>query len=243
MAVKIDLLPNYVKWRRWFKYLCWAAVIVLSSTGGGLWLMWYRLDRHLNKLQEDAEMLKKYAASAESAKKAKETAETDNMPMQAAIDFLTQATQTGAQKSAVVRIVKNYIYHDALVKALDISDGTKVILDVSLARPDDYYATLMDLRLGTAANNGFAFSEDATFDHGLGGFPQPLVPSVPIQAASITPGEPKSLNLPLNFKATAKLKDPISIPSDSGAPAPAAGGAPGAPGAPPTAPGPEGEKK
>lgn len=235
MATKIDLLPSYVGLRRWFRRIRWISAALFAVVAAVLWVVWFKKTQQLDALKEELAVNQRIAKQTQDAEAKEKKATDEASPIQGAVDFMVQASQTGGQRAAVVRLIKGYIYPDALVSLIDISDGQTCKITASVARPDDYYKFLLDLRRGWTNNNGMVFADEPKAS-GIPGFPSPIENSVEVQQAMATSGEPRPISLPLSISATAKLKDPLTVPVESGGAAPAAPGAPGAPGPGPQPP-------
>ena len=236
MATKIDLLPGYVGMRRWFSRLFLVAVVLIGSLGTILWLVWFQTDLRFHKLETDLDTYTRVASKAKAAEDAATKADADAAPIKTSVDFMVAASQTGAQRAALIRLIKLYIYPEALISSIDVSNGTDCSITGAVAQPNDYYSAVLDLRQGASSNGGLVFQDEPKFNGipGFGSQTGPIASSVDEQKAMFMSGDQHPLLLPLPIKASAKLKDPVSIPSDSGAIGGAAAGAagPGMPGAP-----------
>jgi hypothetical protein len=226
MAIKIDLLPAYVGLRRWFKRAVTAAVLLVAAIGAILFLLYYKGQQQLAKLQADLQGVEANAQITEAADAAKTTAESTAAPLQAFSDFMVAAGKTGAERAALLDMVRRYIYGGAVVSAIDISNGQTVKINATMATPDDYARFLLNLRRGSASNGGALFAAEPKSNSvksvGVPGGPtRPFVVPTAGLTAQVIP-------YPLQIAAEGSLKDPIVVPTEA-----AGGAAAPAPGAPP----------
>lgn len=255
MAIRIDLLPGSVKLQRWFQRLIALSVLLVATTAGILFLVYYKNNQKLAKYKADADAIETYAKQTEAANTAKQTLEADTQPIQTAVNFMSDASKTGPERAALLDLVRTYIYYaprsGAIVNSMDISDGQTVKLNATVRTPDDYARFLLKLRQGSTDKGGPLF-DGLPVTSGIPGFPPPLpgqnkgaagttgaptnTAAPGTQGAPIAPGE-NIIVLPNVVTATGKLKHPVVLPPDPVGGAPAAGGAggsmPGASGRPP----------
>jgi hypothetical protein len=229
MAIKIDLLPGYVGLRRVRKALSWGAAVLVASTGTVLFLVYYKGQQQLTVLQTNLENIEANAKAAEAAAAAAKAADAEAAPVATLVDFLAAAGRTGPERAALLDLTSHYIYTGAVISSLDLSDGQNVKITATVKTPEDYKALLLNLRQGSKSNGGVLFAEDAKTNmvtaSGVPGFPA-TAPVIP------TPGEqPVVINFPLSVNITGVLLNPVKLPVEPGAAAPAGGDAAG--GAPP----------
>jgi hypothetical protein len=230
MAIKIDLLPAYVGLRRWFKRAIVAAVLLVGAVGAILFLLYYKGQQQLAKVQADLEGVRANAAITEAADTAKAAAETAAAPLQAFTDFMVAAGKTGAERAALLDMVRRYIYGGAVVSAIDISNGQTVKINATMTTPDDYARFLLNLRRGSASNGGPLFAAEPR-SNSVKTTGVPGGPTTPFRAPGPGPTA-QVIAFPLQVAAEGTLKDPVVVPTEppaAGAAAPAAGGAPGEP--------------
>jgi hypothetical protein len=230
MAIKIDLLPAYVALRRWFKRALIASVALVAAIGAILFLLHYRGQQQLAKLDEDIQGVEANAAATEAAEAAKLAADNTAAPLQAFTDFTVAAGKTGAERAALLDMVRRYIYGGAVVSSIDISNGQTVRISATMATPDDYARFLLNLRRGSASNGGPLFAAEPR-TNSVRSTGVPGGPTTPF----VRPGPgptPRTITFPLQVSAEGTLKDPVIVPAEAGGGAAAApGGAP--PGEPP----------
>jgi hypothetical protein len=140
--------------------------------------------------------------------------------VEGAINFMTASTRTGPQRAALLNLVRQYIYEDAIVSSIDISDGQKVSIKATVRTPDEYARFLLNLRRAT----GILFKGLPTAS-GPGGFANGAVPFL----APTSTGEPVPIIYPIVVTAEGVLQNPVQIPPDPVGGAPAPGGQPGGP--------------
>lgn len=253
MAIRIDLLPGYVGLRRWFKRILVGCVALIGVFAAVLFLLYYRDQLALQTLKTNRQNIEAFAQKTEAAEKAKADAEAQARPMQDAVSFFVDAGRSGSERAALLYLIHRYIYADAELKLLDLSDGQNAKMEARVASPDKYANFLMRLRNGTVPT-GVLF-KNLPSGAGIKGYPdesganaqqggQAGAPDMVPTAA----GEPgaegqdtgmgmiRYRNLPNSISINAALNEPVVVPAPpGGAPAPAAAGDPmaGDPGAPP----------
>lgn len=234
MAIKIDLLPGYVGLRRVRKAISWSAAFLIGGTAGVLFLVYYKGQQQLDVLNTNLESVEANASAAEKAQKAATAATTDAAPVATLVEFLTAASRTGAERAALLDLTSHYIYNGAVINSIDLSDGTKAVINATVKTPEDYKTLLLTLRQGSKTNGGLLFAEDAKTSmvtaSGVEGFPKGRAPGV------VTPGEqPIKIEFPLSINIVGVLLNPVKLPVEPGGAgaAPAEGGPQGAPPTPP----------
>jgi hypothetical protein len=232
MAIKIDLLPAYVGLRRWFKRALIASAALVAAIGAILFLLHYKGQQQLAKLNQELQGVETNARATEAAETAKTAAETAAAPLQAFSDFVVAAGKTGAERAALLDMVRRYIYGGAVVSAIDISNGQTVRLSATMTTPDDYARFLLNLRRGSASNGGPLFAAEPRTNS----VRSTGVPGGPTRAF-VAPGPgptARTIQFPLQISAEGTLKDPVVVPTETGAGGSAAPG--GGPGGPPGGP-------
>ena len=233
MALKIDLLPGYVRLRRWRKWSALLSVVLVSAVGAILYLTYYQKTLEVQIAQQN--VLAWQAVANEATKvEGEATAKVASLGnLEATVKFFTDATQSGPRRAVAVDLIKRYIMPDALVSSVDIPDGKTVTIVASVADSDNYGRLLTNLRKGTV---GFKPPPPVPYvwaslpvASGIPGFPLPE--STP---PNVTGNEPVPMTFPLNISIASALTEELVFqtplaPGETGA-APA-----GQPGAPPPA--------
>lgn len=247
MAIRIDLLPRYVALRRYFKRTLAGCLLLVAICAAGLSAFYYHDYLQLQTLQVNVENVKPVAADAEATQQSADAFVSQAQPLQTTVDFFVDAARTGAERAAILDLIRRYIYNGAVIGSMDISDGTSAKLTATVRTPDDYARFLLNLRRG-ATPTGILFSspaEAAGIKGGTGGTsgaPTPApgpVPGAPPIAPVVAPVDTAQYEvLPNSITASATLKDPVTVPSPPGEAAAAAPAAPaaGAPVPPVTTP-------
>jgi hypothetical protein len=235
MSIKIDLLPGYINLQRWFKNWLLIASLALLLTGTTLYLLYHQGQETLRVTRENQESVETNAARAEKTEADKAAAETAAAPIETNVQFLVDAGKTGAERAALMDLVRRYVYAGAVVSSLDMSDGQNVTINATVRDPEEYLRFVYKLREGSATYNGPLFAANprtqSVVPSGIPGGPN-LLFSDPVSA----PGEPaRAYQYPLNITATGALRYPVTVPSEGGAAAGAAAGGATPGGAPPGA--------
>jgi hypothetical protein len=227
MSVKIDLLPGYVGLRRWFKRLSYGAAGLVALVAIVLFLFYRQSQQTLAVKQQDLEAIRPIAEQARTAQAAATQAEADAKPVETAVTFMVKAGKTGPERAALIDLVRRYIYGGSVVSSIDISDGQTVKINATVTDPQAYARFLLSLRQGSATNGGVLFAQDprsnAVVANGIPGGPNE---TFVLPTAST---EPIIVRYPLNISATGSLKNPIEIPTETGAAAATTTGPPGMP--------------
>ena len=237
MAIKIDLLPATVGLKRQLKLALLVSAGVLVVAGSTLAVLSEQKRLELEKVVDDRDMYKTIAQKTQNAQTAASTANTARAPFEGAIDFMSSATKTGPERAALLNLLRQYIYENSVVNAIDISDGTNVTIEATVRAPDEYARFLLGLRRASDLNGGLLFA-GLPKASGPGGFANGAIPFVRPNPA---PGsQPVVILYPIKVTAKGILKNPVTVPADpvGAAPAPGAEGAP--PGTPPTGAAPPG---
>lgn len=250
MAIRIDLLPGYVGLRRWFKRILAACLFAVVAFAAILFLLYYNEQLRLQTLLANRNNIESFAKQAEAAEAAAAAAEGQAKPMQDAVNFFVDAGRTGAERAALLDLLHRYVYAGSVVGAIDLSDGQTAKMTAMVRTPDDYARFLLNLRRGTVPT-GVLFSELPS-GSGIMGWPNksgraggqgagaaagaPAVPGGQVGGAAAGTAITYQV-FPNSITASAKLREPIVIPSPPGEAAAGGAGAPGAapgdPGAPP----------
>lgn len=267
MAIRIDLLPGYVGLKRWLKRIAAVCALLVVGFAAVLFVLYYKEQLELQTLQTNRDNIKKYADMADTAAKKATDATTQAKPFQDAVGFLVDAGRTGSERAALLDLVRRYVYANAVVGAIDLSDGQTAKMTVLVKNPDEYAKFLLNLRRGTTPT-GVLFA-DLPSGSGINGWPNvsgggssgggggagagaapmpggaPGMPGGGFQTNTNTNDKDKDPNALMQkifnnkIDVTAKLREPVVIPSPPGAAASPAGGAggPGGPGMPGPGPG------
>lgn len=252
MALRINLLPEYVRLRRVFKRIAAICAAVFGLVALILFLVYYKRQQELATLQANLDVIEPIAVQAEQALTQTTTITTAAAPKRSAVDFVVAASKSGPERAVLLDVVSDYIYGRVQISSLDLSDGQTVRIRASLDNPDEYYRFLDNLRRGAQQEGGPLFSA-LPVASGVPGFPPPPPPAAggaQNQAAGGPPGGPPgpaapnqsgAKVFPLTVDAIGPLRYPVQLaPDPGGAPAGAApaGGEPGGPpgGPPPGAP-------
>ncbi|HEX8465214.1 MAG TPA: hypothetical protein VF627_11405 [Abditibacterium sp.] len=232
MAIKIDLLPAYVKLRRdWHRSLA-ACVVVAGLVVGGLLTLLYQRQLELETAKTNLAAAQLVQTKTATATSNTATINGQAAPYVSAISFMSAASKTGPQRAALLNLVRQYIYGDAIVSSIDISDGQRVVIRATVRDTDEYARFVNSLRRASDVQGGSLFKGLPTAS-GPGGFANGAVPFLP----PVANGEPAvPIIYPISVSAEGVLLNPIQLPPDpvggAGA-AGAPGGVPGGPGGPP----------
>ena len=225
MAIKIDLLPEYVKLKKDLIRISSACVVVIGCFYAGLSLAYEKDQLELRTIQTNDDTYKVLAAQAAQHNQAATDAQSQAAPMQNVIDFVYAASKTGPTRAAMISLVRSYIYDGALVGTIDMSDGKMVYIGAKVKNSDEYAKFLETLRRGADKNVLYGLPPSAS---GIAGFPagttQFISPSPDPSGREIV------LDYPLNITAGGPLAHPevLTMPDDptkaNGTTTPAAGG-------------------
>ncbi|BCM89453.1 hypothetical protein IAD21_01299 [Abditibacteriota bacterium] len=227
MATKIDLLPGYVKWTKRFHYTIAGAIVGLCLWTGGLILVYHSKQLELQTALENQAAAQTVADQATTAANNAVQANTEAGGYTAANDFFLLSCKTGSKRSALLNLINDYIDFNSVVKSIDISDGSKVVIVATVTTPEEYSRFLLHLRNAT----GVVFQSNPRFTTtAVGGFGNGAQPLVIPQPA---PGSPAVVvNYPITLQAEGTLIYPLDVPTDPTGGATAAPGTGGAPTAP-----------
>lgn len=221
MAIKIDLLPGYVGLTKVFRRVVTLALVSLGLLLTGLALVYHSKQLELRTAEQNLTVAQGLADKTAATVTATTTANATRSGYDAANNFMLASSKTGTERSALLNLIRQYIYENSVVRSIDITDGKTVTIVATVTTPDEYVRFLARLRSAT----GVLFAADAKLS-GVGGFANGAAPLVVPQR---DPGAaPVVVNYPIQLTATATLLNPIQLPIDPVG-APAVAGAPGAP--------------
>lgn len=231
MAIRIDLLPRYVGLRRWFKRVLLACVCSVGVLATVLFAVYYSEQLQLQTIQENRDAYERVAKLADEETAKKEQFVKEAQPMRDTVAFFIDAGRTGPERAALVDIVQRYIYRNAVISLLDMSDGQNVKLTAVVRSPDEYANLLNILRRGTLPT-GIAFRNLPSGAGIKGGTGDGVVKSeAPAEGDIQTSLRYYAFNNTITLQGA--MRDPMVVPLAPGETAPAAGAAPGAPAPPP----------
>lgn len=226
MAIKIDLLPGYVKLTKKFRFTITAAIVGLALWTGGLLLTYHSKQLELKTAEQNRDVVKVLADQTTAVT----TATSNTLAATAGYDAFNQfalaSTKSGSERAALLNLISRYINERSVVKSIDVSDGTNVIIVATVSSPDQYIQFLLDLRKA----RGVVFATDPRLTTtGVGGFGNGYQPTVLPQPEAGS--APVIINYPITLTAQTTLLNPIVVPPDptGGAVAGAAGVTSGAP--------------
>ena len=231
MAIKIDLLPGYVRLRRVLKWALLGSFVIVTAVGSVLYVLFIQKKNEVTVAKQNLDMWKPIADDATKVAGEATAKDASLANLQSTVQFFADATQTGPRRAVVVDLIRRYIMSDALVSSVDISDGKNVTIVASVADSEKYSDLLLNMRRGTL--NALPISDIPYVWKALpkaSGIPGYPLPNVPIP--NVTGNEPIPKTFPLNISIAGPLLDDLGFttPVANGeATAPAAGAA----GAPP----------
>jgi len=225
MAIRIDLLPRYVGLRRVFKRILVVCVTVSCVFATALFVLWYHGEQELSTLKINEETFAKVAKEAETAEAEATAKEAEVLPYKAVVDFIQDASKTGAERAALLNQVKNYVYRGSVVDEIDLSKGDEFKIAGRVRTVDDVARFTMSLRQASVVNGG-SLLKDLPGGEGVKGYP--ALKTVDTAPPTGLPGMFVPLDYPLVVKSSGKLEYPVIIPQEpgGGAAAPPTGGAP-----------------
>lgn len=184
--LKIDLLPEYVALEKRFRTVIKAGLALLCLVLLGIGLHHLTNIRRQEKLKADIAGVQSTADMTTAATTAAEQATNANLPVQTVIDFMADASRTGAERAALLDLTRRYLYADSVVSLVDFTDGTSIQIKATVRSPDEYANFLLALRKGTESENGPLFSALPNAN-GIPGYPTGESLEVPPQPLSYTP--------------------------------------------------------
>ena len=227
MAIKIDLLPGYVGLTKVFRRVVTLSLLSLGLLLAGLTLVYRSKQLELQTAQQNREVAVALAAQTTTAENATSAANSARAGYDAANNFMLASSKTGSERSALVNLIRQYIYENSVVRSIDVTDGKNVTIVATVTTPDEY----VTFRHRLVDATGVLFAPTPRVS-GVGGFANGATPLVVPQPEAGT--APVVVNYPITLTAQAVLLNPVQVPADpvNGA-APAAAGVTG--GAPPGA--------
>lgn len=212
MAIKIDLLPAYVKLKRTFHRVLAACVVALGVVVGGLLMALQQRQLELETAQTNLAAAKIVADQVAAAKRETDQATSDAAPLIATISFVTGASKTGAQRAALIDLIRRYIDVNAIVSAIDVSDGQKVVITATVRTPAEYARFLLNLRRASDTNGGTLFKGLPVTTKGPPGFANGAKPfELPLESGEIVP-----ILYPVDVVAEGTLLNPVQLPPEPG---------------------------
>ncbi len=216
---------------------------MLLGTALLLTLIYLHGKQSLTTMQAQAIEANTVATMTETSKAATAVVVAEAAPKQSFVQFVVSASQTGAQRAALLDLVGRYISPDAVISQIDMSDGQTAKITATLKSPNDYARFLLNLRAGSATRGGQLFADDP---RSFAVLPTNTLPGNGFTQPFVTPQRttvPQIVTYPITMTVIGKLKDNIIVPSDPGAASSATSsssagglsraGGPGGPGAPP----------
>ena len=231
MAIKIDLLPGYVRLRRVLKWTALISFVIVTSVGSVLYVLYYQKTLELETVKENVQMWTPVAAQATAVEAEANTKNASLGNKEATVKFFADATQTGPRRAVAVDLIRRYIMPDALVSSIDISDGKNVTIVASVVDSDSYGRLLLNLRKGTVGTPpppAIPYVWQQTpMASGIPGYPLPSAPTPNLDSTT-----PTAITFPLAISLAGPLRDDLvfSTPMAPGETDAAPAGAPGAPG-------------
>ena len=205
--LKIDLLPEYVALERRFKRVVLAGILLLLLLAVGLGLHHLTNIRRQEKLKADIAGIQPTATMTTNANTAATAATAANLPVQTVVNFMADASKTGAERAALLDLTRRYIYDGAVVSLVDFSDGANIQFKATVRTPDEYANFLLALRKGTESEKGPLFAALPSAN-GIPGYPTGESLEAPPQPLSYTP---QRVVFPLAIDARGPLRsDKIS---------------------------------
>jgi len=242
MAIKIDLLPGYVRLRRILKWSAGIAFVIVTALGSVLYVFYEKTRNELTVANQNVDTWQAAATLATTVETEANAKVASLAPLTDTVAFFANATQTGPRRATAVDLIRRYIMPDALVSSIDISNGRNVTIVASVADSDAYGRLLLNLRQGTQGNPvapalPFVW-KTLPMASGVPGYPLPA-PTAPGATGSATGAAgdaaaaaagPTPKIFPLNISIAGELTDDLAFASPL-APGETEGtGQPGAPG-------------
>lgn len=221
MAIKINLLPGYVKLRRNLHRSIAGCVVATGAVAGLLLMVLQQRRLELETAKTNLAVAEAVVTQVTTATGEKTKALTDAAPINTAVSFMSLASKTGPQRAALLHLVRQYIYTDAIVSSIDISDGQKVVILATVRNPTEYLRFVLNLRRAADVNGGTLF-KGLPVASGPLGFANGAIPFV--RPGGDGTDEPVPITYPVSVRAEGILLNPVQLPPDPvGAPAPATG--------------------
>lgn len=215
MSIKIDLMPRYVALQRRFRNFLMLAGALLAGTAAILGLIYLKGQNDLGVMKRQLKDAERVAGLTEKAQSAQTTATSAAVPLESFVQFVVNAGQTGAQRAALLDLVRRYISPDAVISQIDMSDGQNAKITATFKTPNDYARFLLNLRRGSATNGGALFAEDPK---SFAVVPQNPLPGTGFSRFALPQRttQPVVVTYPITMTVTGKLKDNIVVPSEPG---------------------------
>lgn len=216
MSIKIDLMPRYVALQKRFKSLLWGALALLAATASVLAVIYLRGEKELAVMKEQASQAQTVAAETKKAVAAQGIADSAAAQIQPYVQYVVDVGQTGAQRAALLDLVRRYITPDAIISQIDMSDGSTAKITATLRSPNDYARFLLSLRAGSASRGGALFTEDPK---SFAVLPLNSLPGTGFQPDFATPAPttvPQVVTYPITMTVVGTLKDKIVVPAEPG---------------------------
>ena len=233
MAIKIDLLPGYVRLRRVLKWALLGSFVIVTAVGSVLFVLYNQKKNEVTVAKDNLLMWQPIAKDATDVGAAATAKDASLATLQSTVQFFADATQTGPRRAVVVDLVRRYIMSNALVSSVDISDGKNVTIVASVTDSQNYSDLLLNMRRGTL--NQLPLSDIPYVWKALpkaSGIPGYPLPNVPIP--NVTGNEPIPKTFPLNISIAGPLLGELEFTTPvangeavAAAPAGAAGAPPG----------------
>ena len=210
MAIKIDLLPGYVRLRRVLKWTLLVSFVIVTAVGSVLYVLFEQKKGEAKVAKDNLEMWTPIAAKATAVAGEATAKDTSLANIQSTVQFFADATQTGPRRAVVVDLIRRYIMEDSVVSSVDISDGKNVTIVAAVTDSKDYSNLLLNMRLGTLNT---VPPPDIPYvwkslpkASGIPGYP---LPNVPIP--NVTGNEPIPKTFPLNISIAGPLLDDLGF--------------------------------
>ncbi|MBW3635601.1 MAG: hypothetical protein KY445_03920 [Armatimonadetes bacterium] len=222
MAIKIDLLPVYVKLKRTLHRTIAGSIVTFALIGAGLALVLQQRKLELQTAEENLAAAQAVAEKATAAKSRASAAAAEAAPLVGAVSFMAGSAKTGPQRAALVDLIRRNIDADAVVSSIDISDGQKVVINATVRNPNEYARFLLNLRRSSDVNGGTLFK----------GLPVAAGPKGFGKGAELfqmptSTGETIEIRYPVTVVAEGTLLNPVQLPADPTGAAPATAVEPG----------------
>lgn len=211
MAIKIDLLPGYVKLKRDLHRSIAACVVAAGAIAGILLMVLQQRKLDLQTAVANQNIAAIVAGKADTARGEKERYLSASAPLTTAVSFMAAASKTGPQRAALLHLIRQAIDFDAIVSSIDVSDGQNVFIKATVRDPAEYARFVINLRRASDAQGGALFKGLPTAS-GPGGFANGAVPF--LRPKGDGTGQALVINYPVNVSAQGVLLNPILLPPD-----------------------------
>lgn len=154
MAIKINLLPqSYALEKRRNQWIAGMAGL-LGLTGLGIGLLYLSDQKLLEKVKTDIATIQPIATRTTTVQGEAQAATNEATPVRNVVDFMADASKTGPERAAFLDLTRRYIYENALVSDIDVSNGRDFKMTATVRSPDEYYRFLLALRQGYEGYSG-----------------------------------------------------------------------------------------